>query len=724
MTNADIISPNFVAPTSEALRKRTAIVPYSEYEKETEKQHHQLFSSTTAKNDDSVVLYLPPFERARGNDVAETDALSDRSSESKQTNPRGTNYSTSNRRNPLPYKKSIFRPKTIQVPKDTEPRFQANRAHKYQMPDEVIEKSPPQNQASKTELDQLQLFNNELVDLPVYKNVEPAPFPPLSSKPSNNIVESIFTQSQSNLRHAPPTSFVGLQPPISPVNPNVIPTPPVDALTPLAALLGGTGGGSPLETISKLARNLLASPNSKDLFSSMTKALGTSTAAEGSKLSSSAIGESSKLGVEETLFSSVKDEEKNGTESVIEDPEKLLKEAIANGELDPATFLPSKTVKPSAKIVDWIQQNRPKQSVLTAKDKLPYYGKYCGSFIENLKLSSYNVSGALWSIDEKRLLVSKFHFKPTSGSDNVTFWIGPAVPSNTEADMMPSDNGVYVTAEPVDIRSFVTIEVEEMEAKIRKDTTAITETAEAEEEDGTTKNTVRRMKRDGNTTFPLNFVAKTDGNNNVNLSFKMPLQDAPESQITMKPLDWYAGIQPMLITLPGQYTLKNINWISVYDHKAHDQGAMVLLPTDLQFQIPATVTLRPLTPNGPFQISSGKIRLLNTKTIEIQNFTLTTKGVPTWFMVGKDILPHKGGDILPVFNSTSLEFDCTSLRDYNNETVTLRLPGSLNMKDVFWFSVFSITKTTSYAHIYLPYNDLQLPPDLLGVVAPRCAYKT
>lgn len=31
-------------------------------------------------------------------------------------------------------------------------------------------------------------------------------------------------------------------------------------------------------------------------------------------------------------------------------------------------------------------------------------------------------------------------------------------------------------------------------------------------------------------------------------------------------------------------------------------------------------------------------------------------------------------------------FDCESLRDYHGESVHLRLPGSLDIKDVFWFS--------------------------------------
>jgi hypothetical protein len=61
------------------------------------------------------------------------------------------------------------------------------------------------------------------------------------------------------------------------------------------------------------------------------------------------------------------------------------------------------------------------------------------------------------------------------------------------------------------------------------------------------------------------------------------------------------------------------------------------------------------------------------------------------------------------------EFDCDSLRDYKNETVTLRLPGTMDIKDVFWFSVFSIPQSVSLSHLYVPYNDMHLPPDLIGI---------
>lgn len=43
--------------------------------------------------------------------------------------------------------------------------------------------------------------------------------------------------------------------------------------------------------------------------------------------------------------------------------------------------------------------------------------------------------------------------------------------------------------------------------------------------------------------------------------------------------------------------------------------------------------------------------------------------------------------------------------------------------DVFWISVFSITKSISLSHFYVPYDDIRVPTDLLGVpVSPYLFY--
>jgi hypothetical protein len=99
-------------------------------------------------------------------------------------------------------------------------------------------------------------------------------------------------------------------------------------------------------------------------------------------------------------------------------------------------------------------------------------------------------------------------------------------------------------------------------------------------------------------------------------------------------------------------------------------------------------------------------------------------------LIGKEIIPNSGGHIVPVYNKYFFSknliliylnfretgtFDCDSLRDYKNETVVLKLPGTLDIKDVYYFAVFSIPKATSLTSIHVPYLDLQVPPNLEGI---------
>lgn len=43
-------------------------------------------------------------------------------------------------------------------------------------------------------------------------------------------------------------------------------------------------------------------------------------------------------------------------------------------------------------------------------------------------------------------------------------------------------------------------------------------------------------------------------------------------------------------------------------------------------------------------------KVLDTKTIEISNFTLGANGIAAWFIVGKDILPNGSGHIVPIYD--------------------------------------------------------------------------
>ena len=85
--------------------------------------------------------------------------------------------------------------------------------------------------------------------------------------------------------------------------------------------------------------------------------------------------------------------------------------------------LREKLIQTENKLIEWIQQNRPAASVDESKsskqqipaDKLPYYGKYCGSFVEQVNpTKNFGISGALWAVDNKKFIISKFHYQPAS----------------------------------------------------------------------------------------------------------------------------------------------------------------------------------------------------------------------------------------------------------------------------------------------------------------------
>lgn len=170
---------------------------------------------------------------------------------------------------------------------------------------------------------------------PVYSNLAPAPYNTLSSDPSSqNLIESIFSQSQAPVRYAPSNANLaslaqpsGIQPSLNPLQALANTANSLGGPEMLSQFLGG-GGGSPLEQISKLARNLLSLPSGNpELLSALTKSLATNTVSEGSKLSSSAViqpgsavnavasGAKSAAGLSanaaDILFSNAKDEDNN-----------------------------------------------------------------------------------------------------------------------------------------------------------------------------------------------------------------------------------------------------------------------------------------------------------------------------------------------------------------------------------------------------------------------------
>ena len=90
-------------------------------------------------------------------------------------------------------------------------------------------------------------------------------------------------------------------------------------------------------------------------------------------------------------------------------------------------------------------------------------------------------------------------------------------------------------------------------------------------------------------------------------------------------------------------------------------------------------------------------------------------------------MPNPYGSIVPIYetyDNGTTKYNCDFLRAYSDETVILHLPGDLTTKDVFWLSVFCIPYAISFAHVYLPYNDIYPPKAMHISTVKRCKKAT
>ncbi|KAL3982011.1 hypothetical protein ACH3XW_45405 [Acanthocheilonema viteae] len=432
-----------------------------------------------------------------------------------------------------------------------------------------------------------------------------------------------------------------------------------------------------------------------------------------------------------------------------EEQRSLLQTAIQTGELDMHTLrstIGNRKKQNEGKLLEWIQENRKKtvEEMSASVIKLPYYGQYCGSFVgQTVESNHFNAAGALWAVDNRRFIVSKFHFNPgTLLNENVTFWVGPYErTSNTIIDMTPNANGFYLKPQPISLTVFYKSDIQIVEARTRSTLTSRYKRSNLYTE-LSDKNIVHifdeymdAKESDNNSSKQVTITDKLGSNNFSKSDFTTTTIFFNEiKEITntrsllnensgMEALGWYAGFQLLLLTLPDNKWIGPINWIAIWDHKRQHAIAHVSIPNGPAFKIPAIVQLRGLTPNNLYNVKSKYTKILDTKTIEISELYYRSNGLAAWFVVGKDILPNSNGHIVPTYDKINNIFDCDSLRDYTNETIILKLPGHLDIKDVFWFSVFSMEQSLSLSHLYFPYNDMHLPPDLTDISAPNCIWK-
>ena len=177
-------------------------------------------------------------------------------------------------------------------------------------------------------------------------------------------------------------------------------------------------------------------------------------------------------------------------------------------------------------------------------------------------------------------------------------------------DAFPSDNGFYIRPHPIDIQTFTVKEPQIISATIRHEPIPQNNTvAEAEDEEESGRKKRDLFKNVYEERIPFKFSANFNNGKNPEVVKKSESVDngindlkpenttetttvstttttttttastttsttptppvAPSIDVdpnALVPLEWYAGFQPLLLTLPEEKWVKTISWVSIYDH--------------------------------------------------------------------------------------------------------------------------------------------------------------
>lgn len=165
--------------------------------------------------------------------------------------------------------------------------------------------------------------------------------------------------------------------------------------------------------------------------------------------------------------------------------------------------------------------------------------------------------------------------------------------------------------------------------------------------------------------------------------------------------------QDVTLTLPEGKTIEELRWFAIYDLTFQDTFGDVYIPEG--FQPPQPQWLVGLSRNG-HGVKSGRIRIIDAKTIEVTEFSYDGEGGQVFFWVGLGPQPSGKGTKVPD------EYGYVNpLRRYDNENVRVTLPGRLNVFQIKWLSVWNVEEKISYGWTIMR-EGLNIPPSLVQVI--------
>ncbi|XP_022663529.1 protein Skeletor, isoforms B/C-like isoform X2 [Varroa jacobsoni] len=157
----------------------------------------------------------------------------------------------------------------------------------------------------------------------------------------------------------------------------------------------------------------------------------------------------------------------------------------------------------------------------------------------------------------------------------------------------------------------------------------------------------------------------------------------------------------LILRLPGNKSVRNIQWISIWCKKFSANFADLYLPRNLQIPKPVTVEKLPTWDHG---VTSGPVTIVDSQTFLVPGVMYDGLGPAAYWWVSKGERNHRGGLRLADENGSR-----DPLPRYTGKTVVINLPDGYTIYDFDRFGIYCELADVDFGSIKIPHN-VKVPP--------------
>lgn len=184
----------------------------------------------------------------------------------------------------------------------------------------------------------------------------------------------------------------------------------------------------------------------------------------------------------------------------------------------------------------------------------------------------------------------------------------------------------------------------------------------------------------------------------------------PNELNMLTPLESYSNAEFILDM--GSVDIRELKYFSVWCRQFAANFGYVDIPANIRDITPGPHVL-PSFSRLAHGVRSGDVVVTDEKTLVINNLFYDGQGPDAFFVVGTGARPVFNDNSRKVADETG-SFE--KLGEYNDDTITLTLPGDLTIHDIDWISIYCITYAHDFGNVLIPDNldvPTYIPPEQL-----------